>query len=136
MTLLKKIKDDQLLARKERDTVVASLLTTLYAEAVRVGKDDGNRETTDKEVVAVIKKFLDNNKLSRDNIDDTDRLHVLAIEEAILNAYMPAQLSTEQLKALVDKTKFPQIGDFMKYLKDNHAGEYDAKLASTLYREG
>ena len=64
MTLIERIKEDNLAARKNRDQVRATLLTTLFSEAVSVGKNAGNRETTDAETLAVIKKFIK-------GIDDT-----------------------------------------------------------------
>ena len=49
MSILNTIKNDNVTARKSRDIITSSLLSTLYAEAVNVGKNDGNRETSDKE---------------------------------------------------------------------------------------
>lgn len=59
MTLIQQIKDKQIAARKSGDSL-ASLYTTLLGEASIIGKNAGNRETTDVEVVAVVKKFIKN----------------------------------------------------------------------------
>ena len=56
--ILEKIKNASLAARKAKEALAATLLTTLYSEAVNVGKNNGNRDTTDAEAVAVVKKFL------------------------------------------------------------------------------
>lgn len=56
--LIEKIKADSIEARKAKETVKANLLVTLLAEVTKVGKDKGNRATTDEEAIAVIKKFL------------------------------------------------------------------------------
>ena len=58
--LIEKIKEDSLRARKDRNTWKANLLTTLYAEASMIGKNKGNRVSTDEETTAVITKFLKN----------------------------------------------------------------------------
>jgi len=58
MTLMEQIKTAQVTARKT-GAQEASLLTTLLGEAAMVGKN-ANRETTDQEVVAVVKKFVKN----------------------------------------------------------------------------
>ena len=61
MTLLSKIRADLFTLRKEGESKNAiSLLTTLYSEAANVGLNDFKRETTDAEVIAVIKKFIKN----------------------------------------------------------------------------
>ena len=56
--LIEKIKHDQLVARKNRSTVESTLLTTLIGEADMVGKNNGNRDPFDEEVISVVKKFL------------------------------------------------------------------------------
>ena len=60
MTILESVKKAQLQARKEKRAVDASTLTTLIGEAEMIGKNDGNRASTDAEVVTVIKKFVKN----------------------------------------------------------------------------
>lgn len=134
MTLMQKIKQDQVEARKERDTIRANLLTTLIGEAEMVGKNAGNRESTDSEVVAVIKKFVKNAQETLAALRAHLQDHVdVTVEISILEGYLPKQLSEYELKAIaVGRTGMP---DFMKYLKDNYAGQYDGKLASTVARE-
>ena len=62
MSLLAQLKKDSLLARKAADSVRATLLSTLIAEAEMVGKNAGNRESSDDEVQQTIRKFLKNNQ--------------------------------------------------------------------------
>lgn len=130
MTLMEQIKAKQIAARKAGNSQDASLLTTLLGEAAMVGKNAG-RETTDQEVVAVVKKFVK-------NIDET--VHALATrgqnagaflaERAVLEQFLPLQLTelTLQQKA----KEFASMPEFMKHLKENFAGQYDGKLASTV----
>ena len=51
--LIENLKEDQLIARKNRDQIKATLLTTLIGEAEMVGKNTGNRSPFDEEVVSV-----------------------------------------------------------------------------------
>lgn len=129
MTLMTEIKTRQIAARKA-GSADAGLLTTLLGEAAMVGKNAG-RETLDAEVVAVVKKFVK-------NIDETvtalttrgqDASAFLA-ERAVLEQFLPAQLTEAALLNLAKQhTSMP---DFMKFLKENHLGQYDGKLASTV----
>ena len=73
--LLETINQDRNEARKMKYTATATLLTTLYSEAQMVGKNDGNRETTDAEVVAVIKKFVKNIDETLSNLPETCLLY-------------------------------------------------------------
>jgi hypothetical protein len=59
MSLIQTIKADQVQARKAR-SASASILTTLIGEAEMIGKNAGDRESTDEEVIAIIKKFIKN----------------------------------------------------------------------------
>jgi uncharacterized protein YqeY len=105
-------------------------MTTLLGESAIVGKN-ANRETTDQEVVAVVKKFIK-------NIDET--IEALAsrnqtttsfvAERDVLEKFLPRQLSEGSLREIaLHHENMPQ---FMKHLKDNYAGQYDGKLASTV----
>ena len=64
MSLIEKIRVDQLASRKAAfnypatNKLQADLLTTLLGEEVMVGKNAGSRETTDAEVIAIVKKFI------------------------------------------------------------------------------
>ena len=140
MTLLQQIKKDQLKCRRAHVTHQAETLTTLYSEAAMIGKDDGNRETTDAEVVAVAKKFIK-------NIDETlkvctaDRKHGLMAERRLIEIYLPQQLSEGELKALIrdiveaKSLNLPKdMGMVMKHLKEHYNGQYDGKTASDIIR--
>ena len=134
MSLIEKIKQDQVAARVRRDGITANLLTTLIGEAEMVGKNAGNRASTDAEVVAVIKKFVKNAEETLAALKRANQYNeVIAVEIGILGRYLPQQLGEYELKAIaVGRANMP---DFMKYLKENYAGQYDGKLASTVARE-
>lgn len=94
--IITQIKADQLSARKAKDTLKASILTTLIGEAEMVGKN-AQRETTDQEVLAVIKKFIK-------NIDETLKVRVLpelVSEKLILSEYVPKQMTGTALQSMV-----------------------------------
>ena len=56
--ILEKLSQDNLHARKDKDTERASLLATVISEAKLIGKNAGNREPGENEVTDVLKKFL------------------------------------------------------------------------------
>jgi uncharacterized protein YqeY len=133
MTLMEQIKVRQVAERKAGNSAQASLLTTLLGEAAMVGKNS-NRETTDQEVVAVIKKFIK-------NIDETisalqarnQSFFQFLVEREVLEQFLPQQLTES---ALIDVAKSqPNMPAFMKHLKENFAGKYDGKLASTVAKQ-
>lgn len=137
MSLLDKIKADQLSARKAKEAVKASLLTTLIGEASIIGKNDGNRESTDAEVIAVIRKFLkgidESLRVAGDYRDD-EKCTLLWEEKDALEAYLPRQMDQSELKRVLTQFNAENAnkGVLMKFLKDNFAGQYDGKLAATV----
>lgn len=148
MSILNTIKNDNIAARKSRDVIATSLLSTLYAEAVNVGKNDGNRETSDKETLAVIKKFLDGVLFTIETLqfNSDDKILVAIREKDILSTYIekfqPKQLTTEQLTAIITEIvaglpeKSPkQMGAVMKSLKDSYDGMYQGNEASKIVKE-
>ena len=145
MTLFTQIKADQLAARKAKDGLKATLLTTLIGELTAIGKNDGNREVTDADVVKLVKKFLDGVNETMALINDAnnsdgsaDRYINLLKEQTYLTVYMPQQMGeaklTEVLTELVTETG-PNLGKLMGLLKERYAGQYDGKMASTLAKK-
>ena len=99
MSLLAQLKKDSMLARKAADSVRATLLSTLIGEAEMVGKNAGNRESTDDEVQQTIRKFLKNNQEALGVIKDAERRVALEQESAILTAYLPPMAGEAEVKA-------------------------------------
>lgn len=139
--MITNLKAMQLQSRKDRDTVASNLLTALIGEASMIGKNAGNRESTDEEVVRVIKKFRDNALETLKHLNEnTDAYNNLNREIDILETFMPAQLSEDNLREEIKMFKYTQggtasVGDIMKYLQTNFTGLYDGKLASTIAKE-
>lgn len=145
-TILEKIKADQLQARKDKDKLKASLLTTLIGEAAMVGKNKGNRDSTDVEVVAVIKKFINNaNETITILTPEKQNLAAYATtlaEIRILNEYLPQQLTADGLTEVINyiiteinASTIKDMGKVMKILKERYDGQYDGALASSLIKQ-
>jgi uncharacterized protein YqeY len=160
--LIDRIRADQLAARKARDSVAAGLLTTLIGEATSVSEeefekaraaaeaaraDDGEPLSvtvpiTDEKVTATITKFLKNAKANRELMKTSfaagDAVALAKVEREIelLGAYLPRQMTEAELRAAIDgfqqDNPGASIGAVMAFLKANHAGLYDGKLASQL----
>lgn len=137
--LLEKIKADQLTARKNKEALKATLLTTLFSEVQMKGKNAGH-ETTDDEATQVIQKFLKGvnetiSYLDKACGDNTEALATARAEKEILEAYLPKMATEDEIKAEVASLKAAgaaNIGAIMKGLKDKFGSTLDGKLASQL----
>ncbi len=149
MSLLNDIKAKQLELRKAQmhdkidRGVEISLLTTLFSEASTPGKN-AQRESTDAEVIAVIKKFVKNNDecmMSAGDRRDGDWCDRLSIERDVLNLFLPKQLSADELSEIIggfvaaNGIAGPKgTGLVMKMLKEQYDGLYDGKMASDIVK--
>lgn len=139
MSLHQKIKSQikEALLKKEtlRLSVVRSLVAAFTNESVaKARKPDG--ELTDEEALAVIKRSVKQRKDSIEQFKKGNRADLVEAEEAeqkILETYLPAQVSREEIKkvaevkkvalGIVDKSKAGiLVGAVMKELKGKADG--------------
>lgn len=129
MSLIAQVREDQLTARKNRNTLRAALLTTLLGEVGLVAKNAGRTDATDEEVIATIKKFIKNNE----TITGVARVPSHDLERDILNGYLPKQLTRGEMNMIFLEHGPDTKGAWMKILKDNYAGRYDGKVAAEIF---
>ena len=134
MSVLKRINEERLEARKSGNKVKATILTTLYGEA----SPTGNETVTDEQVYAKIKKFIKNNdEVLGYRTDDN-----LVEENAILQSLLPRSLSEDELEGVIEgivkdmeAPTMKDMGKVMGKLKELYSSRYDGKVASTLVRK-
>lgn len=137
--LLNAIKKKQLLARKEKDTVRASLLTTLIGEA----SPSGNDTVTDKDVMGIVEKFYknlcDNRVIYVERGASTEQVDA---EMEILLEILPKQLSADEIEAIaknviqekgIDSMK--GIGQIMGHFSQHHKGQYNGKEVQGIVKD-
>jgi uncharacterized protein YqeY len=139
--LMEKLKADLLAFRKAHDGDATKLMTTLVGEATAVGKNIGNRITTDPEVIALVKKFVNNAEETKAHMVrlGSDAVQVVEREIEILKGYLPKQMDEHELKAEIENfvktAPAAAMKDVMAFLKEKFAGLYDGKKASDITKE-
>jgi hypothetical protein len=138
--LIEQLQADLLNARKTREPIATSLLTALVGEAAMVGKNAGNRASTDDETMAMVRKFLKNAEETSGRLATAGKDTAVVNEEiAILKAYIPQQLSDDELRAAISDiladSAGANMGAIMKILKEAHGGLYDGRRANELIKE-
>ena len=143
LMLIQTIKAAQLTARKLKSPSTQTL-TTLYSEALVPGKNNGNRESTDSEVTAVIKKFIKNAKDSIESLQGSHnydncqhRIDDLQTEIEVLSQFLPIQLTEQEIITEISNLKITLNSDFniknvMSYFNTNFKDRFDSKLVATL----
>ena len=140
-TLAERIESDYKTALKAGQRLRVDTLRLIKAAAQRVAIEKRKPALDDQELIQVLAQQAKQRRETIDSAKQTSRQDVLnqATEElAILNAYLPQQLSPEALTQLIDeaiKLVGANQGPVMKHVMSKAAGAADGKLVSQLVSE-
>jgi hypothetical protein len=144
MNLLQQIKNDSITARKSRASTAAFLIT-LYSECAMVGKTRRNTDSTDVEVIDVLKKFKAGAKtiiqasMDHRTIHSDNQILKANQELAVIDQYLPPQLSEFDLREAILQYYYElgdkaNMGAIMKKLQEKYAGLYDGTTAARIVK--
>lgn len=132
--LFERIKQDQLSARKNRDSATTTSLSTLIGELQR----SGGKDFDDAQVIGLIKKNVENLRenlrLDPENANNAD----IQREIDLFEAYLPRQMSEDELREAIRQLiadGATSIKELMPALQSHYKGQYDGRLASGLVKE-
>ena len=137
-----KIKDAVKEAMKARNQVkvetLRSILSAVQYEEIQKGVEDLPADG----IISVLKTELKKRKEEVEFADKANRPELkekLALEMAAIEAFLPKQLSSDEIEAILKGMKEQNaslnMGLAMKALKDSHSGQYDGKLASDVAKK-
>jgi len=129
--LIDQVKAARMTAMKARDAAARSILTTLLGELESIAKRD-QAGVSDDMVIRTCKKFIVGNLETIKLGGDADKLEA---ENVILRGFIPKQLTSDELRAIIVAMNATNIGEIMQQLKAAHDGEYDGKMASSIARD-
>ena len=143
MSLMEKLTADMKEAMKQGEKERLSVIR-LVRGAVRQAEIDGKKTLSDDEIIGVITKEV---KMRRDSIEEFERggrsdlVEKTQTEIAILMPYLPAQLSPDEVRQLVETavaevgaTTAKDMGKVMGVLMPRVKGRADGKLVNELVR--
>lgn len=138
MSVIKKLKTESMNLRKTRNPIAASILFAL-SEIEKVGKNNGNRATTEDEAIKVIQKLIatidENLKLALDD----GRKVALNFERTILAGVLPQMATDDDIRILLEEvigTETPKNkGVAMKVIRDEYGAKVDMKRAGEIVTE-
>lgn len=137
--LIETLKADTLTARKTKAPEAAVLRTVLGTLETR-GKQK-NTTVDDVLAMAVIKSTLKGLYETQAALEGKGRpadTAQTALEILALERYLPKQMTETEMKAAVGvaiSEGHTAIGSIMGYLKANHEGTYDGKMASQIIKQ-
>ncbi|HIL43363.1 MAG TPA: GatB/YqeY domain-containing protein [Gammaproteobacteria bacterium] len=141
--LKNRITDDMKSAMKARDKE-STRATRMILEAIKQKEVDDRTVLDDSQVITVINKMVKQRKDSISQFTDAGREDLIKVENdelAILNTYMPKQLSDEEIVPFVDKaindlgaSSMQDMGKLMGILKGQLDGKVDMGAVSQLIK--
>ena len=143
--LVEKIFDDYKEAMKSRDSLKSSVLSFLRADMLNLATAKKKDKLDDAEIVTVIRKQIKQRQDSIQQFTQGGRLEMADKEKKeldILKSYLPAELSEQEVKRLIEEvvvaigaSGLKDMGQVMKELTVKLAGKADARLVSDLVKQ-
>ena len=144
MALKEQLLADLKASMKAKDTVKKSTVTMIRAAILQVEKDN-KVELGDAEIQEIIAKQMKQRRDALDEFKKAERDDLIAQTEAemrVIEAYLPKQLTQEEIEAIVDETiketgavSAKDMGKIMGALMPKVKGLADGKLVNQIVRE-
>ena len=141
--LKQQITNDMKLAMKAKDKPALKAVRMILG-AIKQKEIDDRIELNDTQVLVVIQKMVKQRKDSISQFSDAGRIDLVEVEEselAIINNYMPKQLTVDEVDAAVTKVivdsgadSMKDMGKLMGILKSQIDGKADMGLVSQLIK--
>lgn len=144
MSLKEQLKADMKEAMKAREAgKIALSVIRMVNSAIRNTEIDEKRELNDTDILGILAKEM---KMRQDSLAEfvkghrDDLVEQTKAEMAVLEKYMPAQLSEEEIRTIVvnaisSLTAPVKMGDVMGKVMPETRGRADGKLVNTIVRE-
>jgi uncharacterized protein YqeY len=131
MTLKEKINADYMTAFKSKDAVSKKLLSVIKGEIQTIEKNVGVDSLSDEEVTKILNKTVKSLKETLQAFDSTD----VRLELEIVEAYLPKQLSKDEIISKVTELKVAGITNIGQIMKEFASLPVDRKLVSEVIKE-
>jgi uncharacterized protein YqeY len=135
-----RIKADLIVARKARDRLQTTVLSTLLAD-LRNREIDGKRELKEEEIIGAVAKAIKQRRDVALQMRAAERGELADGEEAeadVLAKYLPVQLTEEEIREMVRAAiagGADAIGPLMGRIMPQIKGRFDGQEANRIVRE-
>ena len=137
--LIDEIKAANVAAMKAQDKVakgILSIIITKYKNLEIELKAQG-KEISDRDLLSIIQKTLKelaDEKEGYIKVGNTEMANAIARQEEILSAFLPKQLSEQEIRDIITSLEDKSVPSVMKYFKANYAGQVDMSLVNSILR--
>ena len=147
MSLKKQIEDNlnEALKLKDKKTYpTLRLIVSAIKDAEIAGRSKGQKDIKDTDIIALLKKMIKQRNESSEVYEKAGRKELLDNEKkeiAVINIFLPKQLSEEETKKICEETiksvgasSMKDMGKIMGTLKSKHADSLDFSKVSSILK--
>ena len=131
MTLKERINADYMTAFKAKDSVAKNLLSVIKGEIQTIEKNTSIENMSDEDVTKILNKTV---KSLKETLSASDSVYT-KLELAIIEAYLPKQLSKEEIFAKVTDLKIAGVTNIGQIMKEFATLPVDRKVVSEVIKE-
>lgn len=137
--LVEKLKKDNIEAMKNKDKDARSVLSVVLTKCqlAMVEANASGKQFNDNNVLEIIQKVLkelSDEKEGYLRVNNTERVNSISHQEEVIKAYLPKQLSREEIVDIINSLEDKSMPSVMKHFKMNYAGKVDMSLVSQIVR--
>ncbi|AQX08926.1 GatB/YqeY domain-containing protein [Elizabethkingia occulta] len=145
MSLEVQVMDAMKTAMKEKDKVALDALRAIKAQIILVKTDGKGADVTPEQEIAILQRMVKQRKDSMEQFNAQNRQDLAEVEEAqtkVIEKFLPAQLSAEELEAEIKKIiaesgaeGAKDLGKVMGLASKTLAGKSDGKSISEMAKK-
>ncbi len=137
--LLQDLQKANIQAMKDHDADARSILSIVIARANDLKRelDMKGEDIKDSDILSIISKALKELSDEKEGYaaqGNLERVEGVSRQEAIISAYLPKQLSEEEIRKIIDSLPDKSVPAIMKHFKSEYAGSVDMSLVSMIAR--
>lgn len=133
---LQDLKKAKIVAMKAHDNDTVKGLNVVIS-LLMVQEKSGNGELTDADVTNAIRKAMKELKEEREGFikaNRTEEVDSLTNQITAVEAYLPKQLTAEQIKEIILSLEDKSVPSVMRHFKANYPGTVDMKLVGEILK--
>ncbi len=134
---LQDLKKAKMQAMKAHDADTVAGLNVVITKLMILEKS-GNGEISEQDVIAAIRKSVKELQEEREGFIKANRqenVDELTRQIAVVEEYLPKQLSVEEVEDIIDSLLDKSIPVVMRHFKTNYAGVVDMKMVSEVLKK-
>jgi uncharacterized protein YqeY len=135
MTLKEKINKDYIEAFKAKNVVVKNLLSVIKGEIQTIEKNTGAENLSDEDVTKILNKTVKSLKETLSSVTDSEKMSIVQTELSIVEAYLPKQLSVEEIQSKIDALVASGMKNMGMIMKEFNSLPADKKMVSEMVKK-